>query len=134
MQELLQLIMVYGLLLVFVVVFLDEIGLPVPSLPALVIAGAASVTGNYSIGSVIGVALCGALLADLIWYQAAQHLGRRLLALMCRISLSPDSCVRQTEDLFNRVGPWSLLFARVGTRVLSVSSERRWVDIRVFGI
>ena len=112
MQELLHLITVYGLLLVFAAVFLDEIGLPVPSLPALVIAGAASATSNYSIVSVIGVALSGALLADLIWYQAARRLGRRLLALLCRISLSPDSCVRQTEDLFNRVGPWSLLFAR----------------------
>jgi membrane protein DedA with SNARE-associated domain/rhodanese-related sulfurtransferase len=112
MQELLQLITVYGLLLVFVAVFLDEIGLPIPSLPVLVVAGAVSALGHYSIGSVIGIALGGALLADLIWYQAARHLGRRLLALLCRISLAPDSCVRQTEDLFNRVGPWSLLFAR----------------------
>lgn len=112
MQELTHLIEVYGLLLIFAAVLLDEIGLPVPSLPALVVAGAAARNGHYSLSAVIGAALAGALLADLIWYWACLHLGRRVLAVLCRISLSPDSCVRQTEDLFNRVGYWSLLFAR----------------------
>ena len=112
MQEFTYLIETYGLLLIFAVVLLDEIGLPIPSLPALVVAGAIAQDGHFSLPAVIGAALAGALLADIIWYWAARRFGRRVLAILCRISLAPDSCVRQTENLFNRVGSWSLLFAR----------------------
>jgi membrane protein DedA with SNARE-associated domain/rhodanese-related sulfurtransferase len=112
MQELTHLIEVYGLALVFGLVLLDEIGLPVPSLPALVVAGAAARNGHFSLPAVLGAAMTGALLADIIWYWTARRFGRRTLAILCRISLAPDSCVRQTESLFNRVGSWSLLFAR----------------------
>jgi membrane protein DedA with SNARE-associated domain/rhodanese-related sulfurtransferase len=112
MQELTHLIEVYGLLLIFAVVLLDEIGLPVPSLPALVVAGAVARNGHFSVSAVIGAALAGTLLADLAWYWAGRRYGRRILSLLCRISLAPDSCVRQTENLFSRVGSWSLVFAR----------------------
>jgi len=112
MQALTHLIEVYGLALVFGAVLLDEIGLPVPALPALVVAGAAARNGHLSLPAVMGAAMAGALLADFIWYLAARRFGRRTLAVLCRISLAPDSCVRQTENLFNRVGSWSLLFAR----------------------
>ena len=112
MQELTHLIEVYGLLLIFAVVLLDEIGLPVPSLPALVVAGAVARNGHFSVSAIIGAALAGTLLADLAWYWAGRRYGRRILSLLCRISLAPDSCVRQTENLFSRVGSWSLVFAR----------------------
>ena len=112
MQELTHLIEVFGLLLIFGAVLLDEIGLPVPSLPALIVAGALARNGHFSLPALIGAALGGAVLADLAWYWACSHFGRRVLTTLCRISLAPDSCVRQTENLFHRVGPWSLLFAR----------------------
>ena len=112
MQELTRLMAQYGLLLVFVGVLLDEGGLPVPSLPVLVVAGAATVTGHYSLPLVIALAVMASVLADLSWYWAGKRYGRRILSLLCRISLAPDSCVRQTENLFSRVGPWSLLFVR----------------------
>lgn len=112
MQHLTHLIETYGPLLIFVAVLLDEIGLPVPSVPALVVAGALAQSRHFSLPAVIGAGLAGALLADILWYWACRHFGRRVLSTLCRISLAPDSCVRQTESLFHRVGPWSLLFAR----------------------
>src|SRR5215469_2373536 len=112
MQLFTHLIESYGLLLIFAVVLLDEIGLPIPSLPALVAAGAIAHNGHFSLPAVIAAALAGALLADIIWYWAGLRFGRRILAILCRISLAPDSCVRQTESLFSRVGSWSLIFAR----------------------
>jgi membrane protein DedA with SNARE-associated domain/rhodanese-related sulfurtransferase len=77
-----------------------------------VVAGAATVTGHLSIFLVMAVTVAAALLADLFWYWAGKRYGRRILSLLCRITLSPDSCVRQTENLFTRIGPWSLLFVR----------------------
>src|SRR5207248_556517 len=85
---------------------------PIPSFPILVVAGAATVTGHYSLFPVVAVAVLASLLADMSWYWAGKRFGRRILSLLCRITLSPDSCVRQTENLFNRIGPWSLLFVR----------------------
>jgi membrane protein DedA with SNARE-associated domain/rhodanese-related sulfurtransferase len=112
MHELTHLIEVYGLLLIFAAVLLDEIGLPVPSLPALVVAGAVARNGHFSVPAVIGAGLAGALVADALWYWACRYFGRRVLSTLCKISLAPDSCVRQTENLYHRIGPWSLLFAR----------------------
>jgi membrane protein DedA with SNARE-associated domain/rhodanese-related sulfurtransferase len=112
MQEMTRLMAQYGLLVVFVGVLLDEGGLPIPCFPILVVAGAATVTGHFSIALVIALSVAACLLADLGWYWAGKRYGRRILSLLCRITLSPDSCVRQTENLFSRVGPWSLLFVR----------------------
>ncbi len=112
MHQLTHLVAEYGLLVVFAGVLLEEGGLPIPCFPILVVAGAATVTGHFSILLVMAVTVLAALLADLFWYWAGKRFGRRILSLLCRISLSPDSCVRQTENLFARIGPWSLLFVR----------------------
>src|SRR5579859_667090 len=112
MHDVIRLMAEWGLLAVFVGVLLDEGGLPIPCFPILVVAGAATATGHFSLPLVILLAVAAAVLADLFWYWAGKRFGRRILSLLCRLSLAPDSCVRQTEDLFTRVGPWSLLFVR----------------------
>ncbi len=57
-------------------------------------------------------AVAGSLLADLTWFAASRQYGRRILGVLCKLSLSPDSCVRRTETLYARLGAVSLLFAR----------------------
>jgi membrane protein DedA with SNARE-associated domain/rhodanese-related sulfurtransferase len=89
-----------------------QLGAPVPAYPTLIVVGAVSSRGHFDAAQVIAVAVAGSLLADLAWYWAGTRFGRRVLRLMCRISLSPDSCVRQSEDLFDRWGPPSLMFAK----------------------
>src|SRR3546814_4279088 len=80
--------------------------------PILVITGALLDTGAYSAFTLLCVAVFGALLADFGWYLAGQRYGRRMLSALCRISLSPDSCVRQTESIYLRWGPPSLMVAK----------------------
>jgi len=62
--------------------------------------------------SIIGAAVLGSFIADTSWYWIARRHGRRVLSLLCKVSLSPDSCVRQTESLYVKVGPAVLLFAK----------------------
>jgi membrane protein DedA with SNARE-associated domain/rhodanese-related sulfurtransferase len=112
MNTVVSLIAQYGLLVVFVSVLLDESGLPLPSYPALIVAGAVYANHGNPLLPILLAAIAGSLVADAGWYWASVHYGRRVLSLLCRISLSPDSCVRQTESVFVRVGPWSLLFAK----------------------
>jgi membrane protein DedA with SNARE-associated domain/rhodanese-related sulfurtransferase len=89
-----------------------QLGAPVPAYPTLIVVGAVSARGDFSAAGVVAVALVASLIADLAWYYAGERLGRRVLRLMCRISLSPDSCVRQTEDIYERWGAPSLMFAK----------------------
>jgi membrane protein DedA with SNARE-associated domain/rhodanese-related sulfurtransferase len=104
MDELVPLIAHYGLALVFANVLVERLGLPVPVIPTLVIAGALAVDGELSAWSVLAVAFAACLIGDAAWFIAGRLYGNRVMKLLCRISLSPDSCVRQAEFHFERWG------------------------------
>ncbi|MCB4810018.1 DedA family protein/thiosulfate sulfurtransferase GlpE [Methylovorus menthalis] len=122
MQHLLDLLQQYGLLIVFANVFLEQIGLPIPAYPTLLVTGALLTQGQYSPAQLLLTAVIASLLADLAWYFAGRRFGRRVMSKLCRISLSPDSCVRQTESVYLRIGPPALLFCKFIPGFASVSS------------
>ena len=66
--------------------------------------------------------MAATLIADNLWYWAGERLGRRVLRLMCKLSLTPDGCVRQTESIFLRFGPASLVVAKFVPGFASVST------------
>ncbi|TMH31832.1 MAG: sulfurtransferase [Betaproteobacteria bacterium] len=102
----------YGLLIVFGNVFVDQIGVPVPAIPTLVVAGGLAATGKLSAIAVFVVAMIGCLVADISWYVAGRYYGNRVMRTLCRISLTPDSCVSQTQERFERWGLNALLIAK----------------------
>jgi membrane protein DedA with SNARE-associated domain/rhodanese-related sulfurtransferase len=112
MSELAHLIQTYGVPIVFGIVLLEQIGLPIPAFPILIVAGALSVDGGVSWPLYLAASLAACMLSDYFWFRAGRFYGKRVLRLLCRISLSPDSCVSQTEDRFNRYGPKSLIVAK----------------------
>lgn len=122
MSFLLELIEQYGLLFVFGNVLIEQLGAPVPAYPTLVITGALLDRGEYSGPMLLFTAVVAALIADFAWYQAGRRYGARVMARLCRISLSPDSCVRQTESIYVRYGPASLLVAKFIPGFASVAS------------
>ena len=122
MQSILQLIGEHGLLVVFFNVLIEQAGAPVPAYPILVITGALHESGGYSPLALVGVAVLGAMIADFAWYMAGRRYGARLLSLLCRISLSPDSCIRQTESIYLRWGPPSLMVAKFIPGFASIAS------------
>jgi membrane protein DedA with SNARE-associated domain/rhodanese-related sulfurtransferase len=96
----------------FLLVLLQQAGVPYPITPVLIVAGAASVHGHLPAAAVIGLAVTAALIADLGWYTAGFHLGGRALRALCALSLSPDSCVSDTERWFGRFGTRVLVVAK----------------------
>lgn len=112
MSALANLIVTYGLALVFANVLAEQLGLPIPALPTLVVAGALAAEGRFSAPLTLLLAVTASVIADLIWYELGRRQGSRILKTLCRISLSPDTCVRQTETYFERWGLPSLLFAK----------------------
>jgi membrane protein DedA with SNARE-associated domain/rhodanese-related sulfurtransferase len=91
---------------------IEQIGLPVPAVPALVVAGALAADGRLSVPAVLGVALIACTIGDTAWYIAGRVYGNRVMKLLCRVSLSPDSCVRQTEVQFERWGKLTLILGK----------------------
>ena len=101
-----------GILAVFALVLVEQIGLPLPTYPLLVIAGAWSAQGGAPVWKIAFAAVIACLLADLSWYAAGRHFGSRILRSLCRLSLEPDSCVADTEHMFARFGTRVLLIAK----------------------
>ena len=112
MSQLVELLQVYGVLIVFGIVLVEQFGLPIPAFPILVVAGALSVDGELSWQLCLLSAVVACLICDMFWFRAGRFYGKRVLRLLCKISLSPDSCVNQTEDRFRRFGAKSLLVSK----------------------
>jgi membrane protein DedA with SNARE-associated domain len=112
MQRIIAHLIQYGLLVVFANVFLEQIGVPVPALPTLIVAGALAAQGRIDLGALLAVSLAASILADTVWFFLGRWQGHRVLRTVCLLSLSPDSCVRGTEDLFERAGMPSLTYAK----------------------
>src|SRR5204863_7263298 len=95
MQELVDLVARYGLALILINVLLEQVGLPVPAVPTLIVAGAAAATGQLSAAAVFGAAVLGCYIADGLWFAGGRIYGRRGPRLLCRRSLSPERRGRQ---------------------------------------
>jgi membrane protein DedA with SNARE-associated domain/rhodanese-related sulfurtransferase len=102
----------YGLLIVVVNVLLDQIGLPVPAVPTLIVAGAIAADGHMSLPALFAGSVIACLAADCGWYLIGQQYGIRVLKTLCKVSLEPDSCVSQTQIRFERWGINSLVIAK----------------------
>ena len=112
----------YGVAFVFGVVLVQQLGAPIPVYPVLIVAGALAARGELGLVPLFAVAMLATLIADNLWYWAGQRMGRRVLRLLCTVSLTPDSCVRQTESIFTRFGPPSLMVAKFVPGFASVAT------------
>jgi len=112
MPNLIELLQLYGVLIVFAIVLVEQIGLPIPAFPVLIVAGALSAGGELAWQACLAAAVVACLISDMFWFNAGRFYGKRILRLLCKISLSPDYCVSQTEDRFARYGPKSLIVSK----------------------
>jgi membrane protein DedA with SNARE-associated domain/rhodanese-related sulfurtransferase len=101
-----------GLWLVFANVLLQQLGVPVPAEPTLVVAGSLAARGLLPLPGLVGVTWLAVLIADSTWYWMGRRYGNQVLRVVCRLALSPDSCVRTTEQTFSHWGLKSLAVAK----------------------
>jgi membrane protein DedA with SNARE-associated domain len=107
MDETLRFVGEHGGPVVFALVFVKQLGAPL-----LLGLGALAGTGRLDPLSSLAIGTAGSLLADLVWFELGRSKGSRMLGLLCKLSLEPDSCVSSTQGLFARHGVKSLLFAK----------------------
>jgi len=112
MNELMALLAAHGPLVVFFATLATRLGAPVPAVPFLIVAGGLSVGGQVSFLAVAVAAVLGNILGDGVWFLAGRRWGYRVMRLLCRISLSADSCVKRSESILGRWGGVSLIVAK----------------------
>lgn len=112
MNEIIQFLIHHGYAFIFVWMFGEQMGVPLPAAPVLLATGALAGEGELSLVVAIGIALIAILGSNVLWYWIGRKKGRPILALLCRISFKPDSCIRGTAEMFARHGSRSLLFAK----------------------
>jgi membrane protein DedA with SNARE-associated domain/rhodanese-related sulfurtransferase len=112
MEDLVRVLEIYGLQIVFAGVFLDQGGLPFPSFSLVVVAAAVATAAGAPVWPIFVVAVVATLVADLLWFAGGRRFGAAMLRLICRVSLSPDSCVGTTRRIYVRWGAPSLIFAK----------------------
>ncbi len=112
MAEFLQFLIEHGYTVIFIWVALDQAGLPLPAIPLLLAAGTLVAMGELSLPLVLLTCAVASVPIDAFWFWLGRLRGARVLHLLCMISLEPDYCVRDTEKLFRRLGPWSVIVAK----------------------
>ena len=92
----------YGYLLLFAWVLVEQLGIPLPATPVLLAAGALSAAGPFSFPLALAASLSAALTADTAWFLIGRRYGHHVLRILCKLSLEPTTCVRRTQDSFGR--------------------------------
>ena len=112
MSDLLSLIAHHGYPIIFMTVFAEAIGLPVPAALGLVVAGAAAASGVLRAPAVLLLAVVGSLLGDCLLYILGRHTGWGLLGFLCKVSMNPETCILRSAESFYRRGRTTLLIAK----------------------
>jgi membrane protein DedA with SNARE-associated domain/rhodanese-related sulfurtransferase len=112
MDFLVHLITAYGIWVVFASVLVDQVGIPLPAYPLVVVAAGLATEHHEGVWPILAAAIVASMLADSLWFVGGRFLGTRLVRGICRLSLSPDSCVLSTRRAYTRWGPASLLVAK----------------------
>lgn len=112
MHNLLSDIAAHGYILIFVIVFAEAIGLPVPAALALVAGGAAAASHTLNGPTILVLAIVAMLIGDTLLFVMGRHMGWWLLGVLCRISINPETCILRSAESFYKRGKVTLLFAK----------------------
>ena len=102
----------YAYLILFAWVLVEQLGIPIPSIPVLLTAGTLGATHELNPWLSLGAVLAACLIADSMWYALGRRYGNNVLKLLCRMSMEASTCVSKTEGYFSRTGAPTLLFAK----------------------
>jgi membrane protein DedA with SNARE-associated domain len=103
----------HGLPILFAAVAIESFGIPVPGETALIAFAVLAARGDYSIGSVIAVAVAGAIVGDNLGYWLIGRLGGRALFRRWRwLAMYADRILPRAESIMARQGAKAVFFGR----------------------
>jgi membrane protein DedA with SNARE-associated domain len=136
MQAIAEHLVRHGATLVFANVFVQQIGVPVPAEPILLVSGSLAAKGALSLVRVVTATVGASALADSIWFLIGRRFGPALRRALRRRSAAraPELAVRG-DGRFERWGLRALLVARflpgVTQVIVPMAGDRR-VPFAVF--
>jgi membrane protein DedA with SNARE-associated domain/rhodanese-related sulfurtransferase len=107
-----HILLVYGYLLLFAWVLVEQLGIPLPATPVLLAAGALSAQHELNFGLALLAGLAASLTADTSWFFIGRRYGHHVLRILCKLSLEPTTCVRRTQNSFGRRRAVTLMIAK----------------------
>jgi membrane protein DedA with SNARE-associated domain len=102
----------YSIVILPALAVFEQMGIPLPAVPALLATGALAATGGVRLWLVIVAIVAVTLPVDLVWHELGRRRGTQMLSGLCRMTLEPDICVRRTQNLFLRFGVRTMLVAK----------------------
>jgi membrane protein DedA with SNARE-associated domain/rhodanese-related sulfurtransferase len=105
-------LLVYGYLLLFAWVLVEQIGIPLPATPVLLAAGALSAEHKISFAEALLAGVLACLISDSSWFFIGKRYGHHVLRLLCKLSMEPTICVRRTQNSFGRRRNATLMIAK----------------------
>lgn len=133
MSHFLDFVVRHGYALLFLWILAEQAALPLPSVPLLLACGALARDGRLSAHLIVFTGVAACLIADNVWFMLGRRRGAKILRLICRLTLEPDSCVRETESAFMRYGMRSLLVAKFVPGLSAVSAPLAAISGASFG-
>jgi membrane protein DedA with SNARE-associated domain/rhodanese-related sulfurtransferase len=127
----------YGYWILFVWVLIEQLGVPIPSVPLLLTAGTLTATHALSFPVVLLAIVLGSLVSDSAWYWMGKKYGGAVVKLLCRLSMESNTCVRRTENYFSKHGAGALVVAKflpgLGTVAAPIAGQTG-MEYRLFAI
>src|SRR3954465_3219833 len=93
-----QTLIEHGYITLFMASLIERLGIPVFTTPVVVGAGLLAASGKLSLSLVIAITVLATLLGDWVWFELGRRRGQTVVGLLCRISLSRDSCVGRNKS------------------------------------
>jgi membrane protein DedA with SNARE-associated domain/rhodanese-related sulfurtransferase len=108
--------------ILFLWVLIEQLGVPIPSIPLLLTAGTLSATHRVGFIACLMAVIAACIISDSSWYALGRRYGARVIRLLCKMSLEASTCVSKTESYFTRRGGETLLFAKFVPGLSTVSA------------
>ena len=106
-----HILLLYGYVLLFGWVLVEQLGVPLPAAPILLAAGALSAQHEFNFSLALLAGLAASLIADSSWFFIGRRYGHVVLRTLCKLSMEPTICVRRTQDSFGRRRVLTVLIA-----------------------
>src|SRR3954463_4523332 len=116
-----QTLVEHGYITIFIASLVERLGIPVFTTPVVVGAGLLAASGKLSLTLVIAITVIATLLGDWVWFELGRRRGNKVVGLLCRISLSRDSCVERTKRFSKKHSDLSLLYTKFVPGVSHIS-------------
>ena len=113
LEPLIDLVREYGVWMVFVLMFVENLFPPIPSELVMLNAGLLVAMGDATLPAVIIAGVAGSMVGAFLWYAVGRYFGRDLIVHHGRRLRIRPSDIEKGEAWFERRGGWAVFIGRV---------------------